>query len=88
MPIVTFLRGVEGNLRRRREGLHLPAQRVRRRLVVGALLVAATGHVPKKGRLALMLQLAFATLLVPLRCRVTSRQPFDRLRRRVLHRRA
>jgi len=31
--------------------------------VVGALLVAATGHVPKKGRLALMLQLAFATLL-------------------------
>ena len=32
--------------------------------VVGALLVAATGHVPNKGRLALMLQLAFATLLV------------------------
>jgi MFS family permease len=32
--------------------------------VVGALLVAATGHVPNKGRLALMLQLTFATLLV------------------------
>ncbi|MEK6375620.1 MAG: MFS transporter [Acidobacteriota bacterium] len=32
--------------------------------VCGALFVAASGHVPKKGRLALMLQLAFATLLV------------------------
>lgn len=32
--------------------------------VFGALFVAASGHVPKKGRLALMLQLAFATLLV------------------------
>lgn len=32
--------------------------------VFGALFVAASGHVPNKGRLALMLQLAFATLLV------------------------
>jgi len=32
--------------------------------VFGALFVAASGHVPKKGRLALMLQLAFATLLI------------------------
>jgi MFS family permease len=32
--------------------------------VIGALLVAATGHVRNKGRLALMLQLAFATLLI------------------------
>jgi MFS family permease len=32
--------------------------------VIGALFVAATGHVPNKGRLALMLQLTFATLLV------------------------
>lgn len=32
--------------------------------VVGALFVAATGHVPRKGRLALMLQMTFATLLV------------------------
>ena len=32
--------------------------------VFGALFVAASGNVPKKGRLALMLQLAFATLLV------------------------
>jgi MFS family permease len=32
--------------------------------VIGALFVAASGHAPKKGRLALMLQLAFATLLV------------------------
>ena len=32
--------------------------------VFGAIFVAASGHVPKKGRLALMLQLAFATLLV------------------------
>jgi predicted MFS family arabinose efflux permease len=32
--------------------------------VFGALFVAASGHVPRKGRLALMLQLAFATLLI------------------------
>ncbi len=32
--------------------------------VIGALFVAATGHVPNKGRLALMLQLTFATQLV------------------------
>src|SRR5207237_1364777 len=32
--------------------------------VVGAVFVAATGHAPNKGRLALMLQLTFATLLV------------------------
>lgn len=32
--------------------------------VIGALFVAATGHAPNKGRLALMLQLTFATLLV------------------------
>lgn len=32
--------------------------------VVGALLVAATGHQPKKGRLALMFQMAFAVLLL------------------------
>jgi predicted MFS family arabinose efflux permease len=32
--------------------------------VAGALLVAASGHVPRKGRLALMLQLAFAVFLV------------------------
>jgi len=32
--------------------------------VVGALFVAASGHMPRKGRLALMLQLAFATLLL------------------------
>ena len=32
--------------------------------VVGALFVAATGHLPRKGRLALILQLAFAGLLV------------------------
>jgi len=32
--------------------------------VVGAVFVAATGNVPTKGRLALMLQLTFATLLV------------------------
>jgi predicted MFS family arabinose efflux permease len=32
--------------------------------VAGALLVAASGHVPRKGRLAMMLQLAFAVCLV------------------------
>src|SRR5438552_9225862 len=32
--------------------------------VIGALFVAATGHAPNKGRLALMLQVTFATLLV------------------------
>ena len=32
--------------------------------VIGALLVAASGHVPRKGRLALLLQLAFAVFLV------------------------
>ena len=32
--------------------------------VVGALLVAATAHQPRKGRLALMLQLMFALLLL------------------------
>jgi len=32
--------------------------------VAGALLVAASGHVPRKGRLALVLQLAFAVFLV------------------------
>jgi MFS family permease len=32
--------------------------------VLGALFVAATGHIPNKGRLALMLQLTFATLLI------------------------
>jgi MFS family permease len=32
--------------------------------VLGALFVAATGHAPNKGRLALMLQVTFATLLV------------------------
>src|SRR5204863_2065578 len=32
--------------------------------VIGALLVAATGHVPNKGRLALMMQMTFAVLLL------------------------
>ncbi len=32
--------------------------------VGGALLVAASGHIPKKGRLAMMLQIAFAVCLV------------------------
>src|SRR4029079_15769436 len=32
--------------------------------VAGALLVAASGHIPRKGRLAIMLQLAFAVCLV------------------------
>ena len=39
--------------------------------VIGALFVAATGHAPNKGRLALMLQVTFATLLVAFAlCRV------------------
>jgi predicted MFS family arabinose efflux permease len=32
--------------------------------VAGALLVAASGHIPRKGRLALILQVAFAVTLV------------------------
>jgi predicted MFS family arabinose efflux permease len=65
MPIVTFLPVVA------RSVFHLDARGYSWLLtaygvgsVGGALVVAATGHTPRKGRLALMLQAVFAVLLV------------------------
>ena len=65
MPIVTFLPVVAKStfgLDARGYSWLLTAYGVGS--VIGAILVAASGHVPRKGRLALLLQLAFAVTLV------------------------
>jgi predicted MFS family arabinose efflux permease len=65
MPIVTFLPVVAKStfgLDARGYSWLLTAYGVGS--VLGALLVAASGHVPRKGRLAMLLQLAFAVFLV------------------------
>lgn len=64
MPLFTMLPVVANNLHMDARGLSYLQADYGVGSVIGAVFVAATGYAKKKGRLALLMQLAFALLLV------------------------